>query len=133
MSEQENARMIQELYAAFGRRDVPFILSALAEEVVWQHPRPDDIPWGGNRRGREAVAQFFAAISDHLEVEQFMLEEFVARGDQVVVFGHERMRASHGGRVYDSDWAHVFRLRNGKIAAFREYTDTATIVEALQG
>jgi len=35
------------------------------------------------------------------------------------------------GRVYRDDWVHAFKLRSGKIVEFREYTDTATIVEAL--
>jgi ketosteroid isomerase-like protein len=35
------------------------------------------------------------------------------------------------GRVYQVDWVHAFTLRSGKIVEFREYTDTATIVEAL--
>jgi ketosteroid isomerase-like protein len=133
MSEQENVRTIEELYAAFGRRDLAFILNTLAVDVDWQHPRPGDIPWGGKRRGREEVAQFFAAIGEHLEVEQFSPEQFVARGDQVIVFGHERMRARPTGRVYEDDWVHAFRLHSGKIVGFREYADTAAIVEALAG
>jgi uncharacterized protein len=71
MTERQNLRMIEELYAAFGRADLPFILDMVAEDVDWQHPRPADIPWGGKRRGRKEVAQFFAAIGERLEVEQF--------------------------------------------------------------
>ena len=65
-------------------------------------------------------------------VEEFTPEQFVARDDQVIVFGHERMRTRAGGRVYGTDWVHVFTMRDGKIVGFREYTDTATIVEALR-
>jgi ketosteroid isomerase-like protein len=71
MTERQNLRMIEELYAAFGRADLPFILDMVAEDVDWQDPRPADIPWGGKRRGRKEVAQFFAAIGERLEVEQF--------------------------------------------------------------
>jgi ketosteroid isomerase-like protein len=131
MTEPENIRAIEELYAAFGRADLPFILDMVAEDVEWQHPRPADIPWGGNRRGREEVAQFFAAIGERLEVEEFSPEQFVAQGDQVIVFGRERMRTRSTGRVYQGKWVHAFKLRGAKIAQFREYTDTATIVQAL--
>ena len=71
MIEQNNMRTIEEIYAAFGRGDIQFLLNKLAEDVDWWHPRPADIPWGGNRAGRASVAQFFAAIGEHLEVEQF--------------------------------------------------------------
>lgn len=131
MSEQNNTRTIEELYAAFGRGDVPSVLSKLAEDVDWRHPRPADVPWGGERRGRESVAQFFVTIGEHLDVEQFSPEQFLARDDQVIVFGHERMRTKGTGRDYELDWVHVFRLRDGQVSEFREYTDTATIVEAL--
>jgi uncharacterized protein len=131
MSEQANVRTVEAIYAAFGRGDLGAVLTTLAEEVTWRHPRPDDIPWGGERHGRDAVAEFFIATNRYLEVEEFTPEQFVARDDQVIVFGHERMRTRAGGRVYGTDWVHVFTMRDGKIVGFREYTDTATIVEAL--
>ncbi len=34
MTEQENVQLIQELYAAFGRGDVPAILDQLTDDVV---------------------------------------------------------------------------------------------------
>jgi ketosteroid isomerase-like protein len=131
MSEQENVRTIEELYAAFGRGDVPSVLKAFADDVDWQFPRPADIPWGGNRRGRQAVAEFFAAVNEHLEIEEFSPQKFVSQDDEVIVFGHERARTRSTGRVYQADWVHVFMLRGGSVARFREYTDTAAIVEAL--
>jgi uncharacterized protein len=132
MSEHANVRTVEAIYAAFGRGDLGAVLTTLAEDVAWRHPRPDDIPWGGERRGRDAVAEFFIATNCYLEVEEFTPEQFVARDDQVIVFGHERMRTREGGRVYGTDWVHVFTMRDGKIVGFREYTDTATIVDALR-
>lgn len=66
MSDQENMRVIEQVYAAFGRGDLPFILNRLADDVDWRHPRPADIPWGGDRRGRGEMAQFFARIVEAL-------------------------------------------------------------------
>jgi hypothetical protein len=42
-----------------------------------------------------------------------------------------RMRTKTTGRIYEVDWVHAWRLGAGQIVEFREYTDTATIVEAL--
>jgi ketosteroid isomerase-like protein len=122
MTQQDNVQTIEELYNAFGRGDLNAVLNVLAEDVVWQHPRPADIPWGGEHHGCDAVAQFFIATNQHVNVEQFSPEQFVVQDDQVIVFG---------GRVYRTDWTHVFRLLDGRIVSFREYTDTATIIEAL--
>jgi ketosteroid isomerase-like protein len=77
------------------------------------------------------VAQFFAEIGERLEVDEFSPEQFFARGDHVIVFGRERMSTRSAGQAYRDNWVHAFKLRSGKIVEFREYTDTATIVEAL--
>jgi uncharacterized protein len=132
MSEAENQKIIEQIYEAFGRGDLPSILDALTDDVSWQHPRPMDIPWGGQRRGREEVVQFFAAIGENLQVEQFKPQKTIVQGETVIVLGHERMRVKSTSRVYETDWVHVWTLREGKVAGFREYTDTATVVEALR-
>lgn len=133
MSATDNQRLVEQIYAAFGRGDLPFILNALALDVDWRHPQPAKIPWGGVRRGREAVAQFFAALAQHLTVEEFQPHTLLAAGDQVVVLGQERMRVKSTGRVYTVEWAHVWTLRGGQVTAFCEYTDTAAILAALRG
>ena len=133
MGEQENLDLIKEVYAAFGRGDLPAILGALTDDVEWHHPRPAEIPGGGSRRGHDEVTGFFVAIGQNIDVEQFSPERFHADGDTVIVFGRERMRVKASGRSYDAEWTHEFTIRGGKIASFREYTDTATIIEGLRG
>jgi ketosteroid isomerase-like protein len=49
-----------------------------------------------------------------------------------LVLGHERMRVKATARTYEVDWVHAWTLRAGMVVAFREYTDTATIEEALR-
>jgi ketosteroid isomerase-like protein len=132
MGEQENTNLIKEVYAAFGRGDVPGILGMLTDDIEWNHPRPDQIPWGGQRVGHEEVTGFFVALGQTIDVEQFEPQRFHADGDTVIVFGRERMRAKASGRNYEAEWAHEFVIRDGKIARFSEYTDTASIIEGLR-
>ncbi len=54
----------------------------------------------------------------------------VARGDTVVVLGREQSRVKPTDRTCEVDWAMVFTLRDGLIARFREYHDTAAWVTA---
>ena len=43
----------------------------------------------------------------------------------------ERARAlPEGGRTYESEWAHIFTFRNGQVIDFREYSDTAQVLQA---
>ena len=132
MGEQENVKLIKDVYEAFGRGDLPAILGSLTADVEWNHPRGDQIPWGGQRRGPEEVTGFFVALGQSIDVEQFEPQRFHADGDTVIVFGRERMRAKATGRDYENEWTHEFVIRDGKIAKFAEYTDTAAIIAALR-
>ena len=57
-------------------------------------------------------------------------DEFIATNDTVVVLGHESARVTATGRTYHSDFALGFRVRNGKLTAFRAYHDTDTMMWA---
>jgi ketosteroid isomerase-like protein len=132
-SDTVNLAVVQKLYEAFGRGDLPTILSHLAEDVTWKYLGPAEIPFGGTRHGRDQVAQFFAAIAGSLEVQDFEVDRFIAQGDMVVALGHERMRVRATGRTYETQWAHVFTVRQGKVVEFCEYADTAAVADAFRG
>jgi ketosteroid isomerase-like protein len=80
-----SVKTIQEIYAAFGRGDVPAILARLAESVEWDYNMAPstDVPWLRKRRGREEAADFFASL-DELEIHRLSPKEFL-EGDGVVV------------------------------------------------
>ncbi len=132
MNEQENARVVEQFYTA-SRGDIPTILNMLAEDIDLLIPGQVDIPFAGRYRGREQVAQFFATIGETVEAEQFEPQEFIAKGDKVVVLGHERIRVKSNGRTCDIDWVQVFTLRNDKVVKIHIYYDTACIVAAFRG
>ena len=122
MGEQDNLRIVQEGYAAFGRGDVAAALSSYADDIDWAMPgSPEVVPYAGRRRGREQVAQFYATFPQTEEVEHLELQDFIARGDQVLVFGRYKGRVKSTGRSYTKDFIHVVTLRGGKVVKFREY------------
>ncbi len=132
--EQENTRRVQEAYAAFGRGDIPAVLGMLTEDVEWVTPGPPEVlPGAGQRRGRPEVAGFFSALHDAQEFEHFEPQEFIAQADKVVALVQSRARIRASGRLLESEFAHVFTLRGGKIARFRAFADTAAAVAAYQG
>ena len=90
MSEQENVKLVQDLYAAFGRGDIPTILKALSSDVQWFNSGSSGIPYAGKRQGVDQVAQFFQALSDNVMVKQFEPKEYVAQNDRVIALGNWR-------------------------------------------
>ncbi len=131
MNSAANTKVVQDIYAAFGRGDLPAMLGMLAEHVRWFFPHGEVIPWGGERRGRDEVTQFFTTLLQHVDFELFEPRSFVAQGERVVVTGAERMRVKATGRTCEVEWVHAFTLRDGRVVEFREYTDTAGIEAAL--
>ena len=130
MSDQANVGVVQQGYEALGRGDIPALLDLMADDVEWTLQGPPVIPWAGTRRGREGVAEFFSLLGETLEFEQFEPREFVAQGDTVVVLGYERSLVKPTGRTFGQEWAHVYTLRDGKIAKGRFIEDTAAQVVA---
>jgi ketosteroid isomerase-like protein len=88
------------------------------------------IPGAGTRHGHEGVAEYFSLLDENLEFEQFEPREFVAQGDTVVVVGFERSVSKATGHTIEQEWAHVYTLRDGKIAKGRYFEDTAAQVAA---
>ncbi len=122
MSEQINVRVVQEAYAAFGRGDIAAALSGYADDVDWSMPgSPEIFPYAGKRCGREQVAQFYSTFAQTEEVEQMDLQDFVAQGEKVLVFGHYKGRVKSTRRSYTKDFIHAVPLRDGKVVRFREY------------
>jgi len=131
MSEKENVKVVQEMYAGFNRRDIPAVLDILADDVDWQSPvtriQTDEISWSKLRHGREEVAAFFKDLSEKVQPDKLEPLEFTAQGDRVVVEGKNRGTVRSTGKPYEHDWVMLFTVRQGKIARMRHYYDSIDI------
>lgn len=136
MNEQENVRVVQQLFAAFGKGSIPAALDILAEDVDWQSPvtrtRPGKISWAKPRHGRTEVAEFFKELSEKMQIERMETLDFTAQGDRVLVEGKNGGIVRYTGRTYEHDWVMVFTVRGGKIVRHRHYYDTADILVAFR-
>src|SRR5262249_8952785 len=78
---------IQNLYAAFGRADLPAMLGALTSDIDWWTIGTGDYPTFGQRKGHAAVQQFFVQVAENEEFSDFSPREFYAADDKVFVLG----------------------------------------------
>lgn len=129
MGELENTKVVQGAYAAFGRGDIPGVLSAVADDVDWHGVigAGTHVPMHGPRRGHSQVAQFFQQVGENLDFKTFEPREFLAQGDKVVTLGHYEGTIKKTQRSMKSDFVMVFTLKNGKIVRFREYLDVTSL------
>ena len=129
MSEEQNLQIVRDTYAAFGRGDIPALLTHVDEYVEWEAVigAAAHVPTAGKRVGKNMVKEFFQILGDTVEFDQFEAEEFVAQGDDVVVLGRYAGRARSTGRGFTERWAMAMTVRHGKIVRFREYVSTSRI------
>lgn len=130
MNEQHNVGVVKDAYAAFGRGDIDAVIASLDPEVAWTVNGPRQIRLMVPRHGRDGVAGFFKDLAEDQEVLAFEPREFVAQDDRVVALGHYSWRVRATGRIAESDWVHVFTLRDGKVRRFDEFTDSSKFAEA---
>ena len=132
MQEAQNTKVVQDAYAAFGRGDIESLLGYMTDDIAW-YPvigTAGHVPFSGRRQGKAAVREFFRLVAESEDFSRFEPREFVAQGDKVVTLGHYTATSKATGRTADADFAMVFTLRNGKVADFREFTDSAAINQA---
>ena len=130
MSEHENRQLVEQAYAQFKAGDIATLLQSMSEDVTWQLPEIENVPFSGKRQGRGAVGEFFSTLASLQEPSSFEEREFIAQGDKVVVLGHYVWQVKANGRTIEGDFAHVFTVRGGQIAAFQEYMDLAAVAKA---
>ena len=130
MSAEENKRVVQSLFEAFGRGDIPGVLGLVSEDARWDAPGPAAVPFYGERRGHEGATEFFQQLGSNVDFEVFEVKELIAEGDSVVVTGRERGRVKSSGKTYEQDWVLLFKVRGGKVTHFHCYDNTSAVAEA---
>src|SRR3989442_7581683 len=130
MNTQDTKQLVMQGYQMFQDKDIKGLLTLLADDIEWLGPESESIPFAGEYRGRDQVAQYFGELEQAQDVIQFSPQEFIAEGDKVVVCGTSSWTVKATGQRYDNPWVHIFTIRDGKVARFQQYNDTAAAERA---
>lgn len=132
MDAQQNKQRVQESYRLYQNGDIRGIIERCHDDIEWTSPESDVLPFAGSFHGKQGIADFFSRLDATLQATRFEPREFVAEGDKVVVLGQATWLAKPTGRSFDVPWVHVFTMRDGKVARFEAFTDTAAGERALR-
>src|SRR5206468_4878146 len=125
VSAEENTRLVQSAYEAFGRGDMAAFAEVMADDIEWVDPGdPDDDPNAGTFKGKEAVLGWFGGVASTLDYTTFEPREFIAQNDKVVSLVYSEATVRDTGRAFVNPEAHVWTIRDGKLARFQSYHDT---------
>lgn len=131
MSEQDNVRVVQQLYQAMAAGDIPTLMGLVTDDAVLVSPGPADlVPWAGEYHGTDELLKYLTVFGQGVETSGMEVHDLIAQGDKVVVLGRHAGLVRATGRSYELQWAQVCTLREGKIAAITGYHDTYLVAEA---
>ena len=120
----------QQAYVAFGRGDVEGILALLTDDVQWRFVASAGIPYAGGYTGKLQVRGWFSTLAESDDIQKFEPREFLEGPDHVTVLGWEQTKPRPNGKVFESEWVHVFTIKNDKISRWIGTLDTAAYVAA---
>jgi ketosteroid isomerase-like protein len=130
VSAEDNVRVIQSLYQAFGAADLPGLLSHVAEDVVWEVPEIPGVAASGKFHGHDGVARFFSELAADEDLSAFEPGQFLTGEGTVAVLGHAAGKVRSTGKPFELAFVHVFKLNDGKVVSFRDYYDSHLVAEA---
>jgi uncharacterized protein len=126
-----NLTIIQNAYAAFAKGDVPSVLGIFSPNIVWTEA--EGFPYGGTYNGPQAVLEgVFMRLGAEWDGFAVAPAEFIDGGDAVVVLGKYSGTYKATGKSFQADFAHVWKMQDGKVIRFVQYTDTLLVQQALQ-
>ena len=129
MSEQ-NVEFVKGIYGAFGRGDVPAVLGAFTDDIEWFEA--EGMPYGGLHHGREAVVQNdFGPIAEDVEGFAITPEELIGSGATVAAVVRYTGTGKATGKALDVPVVHLWDIRDGKLARFRQFIDTVKFAEVV--
>lgn len=114
-----NTRAVMDVYDKFGKGDIPGILAACGDEVVFDIEDPMFDPMERMFSGKGEVAKFFEELAAKAKYSRFQPSRFAADGDDVFVTVETEYDHLASGKKYASTYNHHFKVVNGKITYFR--------------
>ena len=117
-------------YAASAQGNVQEMMAHVSPQVRWTEMA--GFPCAGTWVGPQAVAEnVFAVLGRDWIGYRFELQTLIDAGDQVIGVGtyHGTFRAT--GKAMQARVAHVWKVQNGQIVAFEQFTDTLLVRQAM--
>ena len=130
MGKFKNTALVQGVYAAFLNGDIPGVLNRLADDVEWTVGVPSQVPWFGARKGKAAVQEFFQTLGQEVDMTTLETTDYVAQHDKVIAFVRMEFTVKRTNKTVAQDIAMVWTVRDGAIAGFHTYEDTAAVIGA---
>jgi uncharacterized protein len=124
MTEIPSKTVVLRYVEALQRGDLDAVRDSFAEQATWW--LAGELPLSGTWRGRDQILdEFLARALQYYDPDTVSIEvtNVVAEGEQVALEWITRGRTA-SGHDYENLYSAIFVVRDDRIHAVREYTDT---------
>ncbi len=129
---QENMEVIRGMYESFSRGDVSAVLGQMHQQIEWRQAEnfiyADRSPYVGPQAVLEGV---FARIGSEWDGFAAQVEELLDAGDTVVALGRYGGTCKATGNAQDTQFVHVWRVKDGKAVRFQQYANTLHVARVM--
>jgi uncharacterized protein len=122
---------VRAFYDKLGQGDVPGVLALLHNDLEWTEAEGFPYYSGTWRSPQEVLDKLFVPLMRDWEGFSAKANDFIAEGDRVVALGIYSGTSKATAKSMAAPFAHVWTVRDSRIAKFDMHTDTAKVLEAL--
>ena len=126
------AEIVRAFYAAVSRADVPTVVGLLHPDLHWTEAEGFPYYGGTWRTPQEVVDKLLVPLARDWDGFSATPEHFVVEANEVVAFGRYAGTSRLTGRRFTAKFAHLWTVRDGKLARFDMYTDTLLVHRAME-
>jgi uncharacterized protein len=127
---EENEKRVRAFYEATVPGHRESLRGLQAPHVVYDLPEGMPIGCGHFEGLQDVLERFLTGFYRALDVN-FIAEEFITGGDEVVALGRIQGKTRKAAVPIDVPFAHVWTVREGYLQRLRAFTDTAVLAHAL--
>jgi len=128
--ESRNIAATKAIYAAIPAGDLDTALSHLDPEVRITYYGTDAVPYAGEHNGTAGAVEFFTIVGTHIRIVDMETWLFIADGDHLATWGRQTFCRLSTGHTWESEFAHIITLRDGRWLHFRDFMNSALTHEA---
>jgi len=129
-----NVAVVDGLYQGFAKGDVPAVLAVMDANIVWNEaesfPYADQNPYIGPDAVLNGVFARIGAEWEYWNLAEIQLHE-MSNNKVLATLRYDAKHKATGKKI-NSQTAHLWTLKDGKIVGFQQFTDTKQAGEAVK-
>jgi uncharacterized protein len=127
----KNTEVVKKMYQLFAEGDTEKIKVIFDDNVKWN--MMVGFPNGGPYIGIDAVFEnVFGYFSQYWDTWKAISTRYIETEDGVFVIGYYEGIYKATGKAVKADFASEYKVKDGKIIEYNQFTDTAMVVKALK-